>query len=95
MVKHTQKIRWQQPTNCLSVFDHFEGLALKKLNTHLVTHINGSHFGFLYNEASATAKKNAISPRFPYQFSALFINCTGSHKMKLKYNKKIGLKQRF
>ena len=22
MVKHTQAIRWQQPTNCLSVFDH-------------------------------------------------------------------------
>ena len=30
MVKHTQ-----QPTNCLSVFDHFVGLALKGLNTYL------------------------------------------------------------
>ena len=29
MVKHTQTIRWQQPTNCSSVFDHFAGLALK------------------------------------------------------------------
>ena len=29
MVKHTQTIRRQQPTNCLSVFDHFVGLALK------------------------------------------------------------------
>ena len=27
MVKHTQ-----QPTNCLSVFDHFVGLTLKRLN---------------------------------------------------------------
>ena len=29
VVKHTQTIRRQKPTNCLSVFDHFEGLALK------------------------------------------------------------------
>ena len=29
MVKHTQTIRRQQPTNCLSVFDHFVGLAFK------------------------------------------------------------------
>ena len=29
MVKNTQTIRWEQPTNCLSVFDHFMGLALK------------------------------------------------------------------
>ena len=27
MVRHTQKIRPQQPTNCLSLFDHFVGLA--------------------------------------------------------------------
>ena len=31
MVKHTQTIRRQQPTKCLSVFDDFEGLALKGL----------------------------------------------------------------
>ena len=29
MVKHTQTIRWQQPRNCLSLFDDFVGLALK------------------------------------------------------------------
>ena len=33
MVKHTQTIRRLLPTNCLSVFDHFVGLALKEL-TH-------------------------------------------------------------
>ena len=33
MVKHNQTIRWQKPTNCLSVFDHFLGLALKGLKT--------------------------------------------------------------
>ena len=31
MVKHTQTIRRQKPTNCLSVFDHFLGLTLKGL----------------------------------------------------------------
>ena len=31
MVKYTQTIRWQQATNCLSVFDHFVGLARKRL----------------------------------------------------------------
>ena len=32
---HTQTIRRQQPTNCLSVFDHFVTLALKGLNQYL------------------------------------------------------------
>ena len=31
MVKHTQTIRQLLPTNYLSVFDHFVGLALKGL----------------------------------------------------------------
>ena len=31
MIKHTQAIRRQQPTNYLSVFDHFVKLALKGL----------------------------------------------------------------
>ena len=31
MVKHTRTIRRKHPANCLSVFDHFEGLALKVL----------------------------------------------------------------
>ena len=31
MVKYTQTIRRQQPTNCLSVFEHFVGLAFKGL----------------------------------------------------------------
>ena len=31
MVKHTQTIRGQKPTNCLSMFDHFVELALKGL----------------------------------------------------------------
>ena len=31
MIKHTQTIRQQKPTNCLSVFDQFLGLAFKGL----------------------------------------------------------------
>ena len=31
MVKHTQAIRRLLPTNYLSVFEHFAGLALKRL----------------------------------------------------------------
>ena len=31
MVKHTQTIVGKLPTNCLSIFDHFVGLALKGL----------------------------------------------------------------
>ena len=30
--KHTQTICCQKPTNCLSVFDHFVGLAFKGLS---------------------------------------------------------------
>ena len=38
MVKHTQAILRRQPTNCLSVIDHFVGLVLKGLiiSEHLV-----------------------------------------------------------
>ena len=32
MVKHTQTFRWQQATNCDSVYDHFVGLTLKRLS---------------------------------------------------------------
>ena len=35
MAKHTQTIRRLLPTNCLSVFAHFVGLALKGLKKHL------------------------------------------------------------
>ena len=33
MVKHTETIRQQKPTNYLNVFDHFLGLALKGLRS--------------------------------------------------------------
>ena len=36
MVKHTQTIRRQNPTNCLSVFDHFVKLAFKGLTSTFI-----------------------------------------------------------
>ena len=36
MVKHTQTIRRQKPTNHLGVFDHFVGLALKRLKNNTI-----------------------------------------------------------
>ena len=35
MVKHTQQFVGNLPTNCLSVFDQFVGLALKGLTAHM------------------------------------------------------------
>ena len=35
IVKHTQTIRWLLPTNCLSVFEHFVGLGLKRSNNRI------------------------------------------------------------
>ena len=43
MVKHTQTIRGQQPTNCLSVFDHFMGLMPKGLKFFLYCSLITSH----------------------------------------------------
>ena len=46
MVKHTQTICQQKLMNCLSVFDHYVGLALKKLtlNTFSTTVRIITHF---------------------------------------------------
>ena len=40
MVKHTQTIRRRLSTNCLNVFDHFVGLALKGLKLHVLTQLS-------------------------------------------------------
>ena len=39
MVKHTQTIRREQPTNCLSVFDHLVGSALKGLSLRRINEL--------------------------------------------------------
>ena len=49
MVKHTQTVNRQKTTNCLSVFDHFVGLALKGLNIILESILGVSHILFAIN----------------------------------------------
>ena len=49
MVKHPQRIRWLLPTNCLSVFDHFVRLALKRLSSLFWY----SELSYFHNLASA------------------------------------------
>ena len=41
MVRHTQTVRLQKPTGCLSVFDHFVGLVLKGLTIFAKSCITG------------------------------------------------------
>ena len=36
IVKHCQTIRWFLPKNCLSVVDHFLGLALKRVKLYKI-----------------------------------------------------------
>ena len=47
MVKQTQTVRRLLPTNCLSVFDHFVGLALKGLKSLTSTGISHSFMHIL------------------------------------------------
>ena len=47
MVKHSERICRQKPTNCLSVFDHFVGLAHKGLR-FVTTDSQGRKIYFKY-----------------------------------------------
>ena len=44
MVKHTQTIRRQKPTKCLSMFDDFVGFAFKGLRKEIHLEINAKKF---------------------------------------------------
>ena len=44
MVRHTQQFVGNLPTNCLNVFDHFAGLALKGLRL-----LSGIYIGIYHN----------------------------------------------
>ena len=48
MVKHSQTIRWQLPTNCLSVIDYFAGLKLKGLNLDFLIFSVGERIEFIW-----------------------------------------------
>ena len=60
MIKHTQTIRRLLPTNCLSVFDHFVGLAVKQLNlkSNNIEVINNARKAHLFNSKKSWVKKN-------------------------------------
>ena len=57
MVKHTQIIRRQQPTNCLSLFDHFVKLALKGLENLLLEDLKNTAFIFKFDELTTQQVK--------------------------------------
>ena len=60
MVKHTQTIHQQQSTNCLSVFDHFVGLALKGLK--------------IYSKMYSTSFANTLYDVLTFQFDGMMKN---------------------
>ena len=60
MVKHTQIIRRQQPTNYLSVFDHFVGLAIKGLKEILTALLSFQASRTRNHEAEAVTRKCSV-----------------------------------
>ena len=60
MVKYSQTICWLLPTNCLSVFDHFVGFALKGLGL-LHSNILGLMIQITSNFALALRSKQSLS----------------------------------
>ena len=58
MVKLTQTICGQQPTNCLSVFDHFVGLALKGLD--IIEKVTGTWSSEACSKLSQTSTMELI-----------------------------------
>ena len=55
MVKYTQAILRQKPTSCLSVFDHFVGLALNKglITSKKDRLFSDSQYGFRSSQSTA------------------------------------------
>ena len=64
MVKHTQTIPRHQPTNCLSVFDHFVGLALKELTHNRLQQLLFFFFFFLTQLSEELAKVFSSSGQY-------------------------------
>ena len=61
MAKHTQAIPRQQPAICLSVFNHFVGLALKGLKLKIITDVRLIRPYFIKKAASPKWKKDTFS----------------------------------
>ena len=71
MVKYTQTIRRQQPTNCLSEFDHFVGMALKRLKRMIKT-MSNILAKVLNRTLQLFFKKGLLRRCFPVNFKRCF-----------------------
>ena len=91
MVKHTQTIRRQWPTNYLSVFDHFVGLGLKAVKSLTI-------FSKKSNTQVLQGSKYALNtltwilgfPKLPNTYSILKTN--KSNLLKISNKKQLKLK---
>ena len=84
MLKHTQTIHWQMPTNCLSVFDNFVGLALKGLKGESGTaasNLSSSVFRkfLICNILDSNCGNTQFSPAFPHSFDFKFCTNSGAY----------------
>ena len=72
MVKHTYTIRRVLPTNCLSVFDHVMGLALKGLRD-ILSNMSMSNMSNKYLQfAFFIVIKNSFSVKQVFEVVILF-----------------------
>ena len=81
MVKHTQIIRRQKPTNYLGVFDHFVGLALKGL-IKKVAHIVGKKIAKFFNNLRGNVSATLVFSKF-FFFLVFFKNYPSKYLFKV------------
>ena len=56
MIKHTQMIHPQEPTNCLSVFDHFMGICAWKGKSETLKHVLSTKRSYILNKPVAESR---------------------------------------
>ena len=88
MIENTQKIRRQKPTKCLSMFDHFVGLALKGLKINplqwrLILY-GGISFISALDESTQRCFSSFYTPAKPHYASRNIIPLHLNHKQLLK-----------
>ena len=93
MVKHAQTIRRLLPTNCLSVFDHFVGLALKglriqnnywRLSGDFFNSIPKRRYYWVWKRHSCSGKKKSMlneDNQTTIKLSSLTWNCSKETKI--------------
>ena len=86
MVKHTHTIRRQKPTNCLSVFDHFAGLALKGLSYRNHKNFDESTFLKDLNKKTIITFNNQNPNRNYNVLSNIFLVIPNVHRRKCMKN---------